>query len=116
MAEEVSTQTQIDELRKENQILSDKNATLEIGLKDLQSKFAAFISGSSPVTSNPVSLKIPDKEFPVDVDGETIKVVFQVPKFRIHNNVELTALEASTDKNVMEMLIRSKSGVIRIVD
>lgn len=119
MADETTAKSQaqiIDELQVNNKQLIAKNEELENGLKDLKLKFNSFLSSSTQVIPKTDIVKIPDEEFNLDVDGQTVKIKFIVPRFRIDNQKELTALEASTDPEIMESLIRNHSGVIRVLE
>src|SRR6186713_2900360 len=106
---------QIDQIIAENQKLRLQNEDLASGLKDLTEKFSQF-SSSTSTPEEPEFPTIPTESYKVKVDKKSYAVKFLVPKFRLSNEQEVTALEASTDNKILEQLIRDGSGVIQIVE
>jgi hypothetical protein len=110
------TQEQINsQLKSENEKLKLQNEELSLGLKDLSEKFNKFASVTTPAAVAE-KLTIPTETFEVKVGKETFKIKFLIPKFRLNNDTEVTALEASTDDGIMQKLILSNSGIIEIVE
>lgn len=110
-----NTQEQINaQLKSENENLKKQNEDLAAGLKELSDKFNRFTSAPT-APKEQEKLIIPTETFKVTVGKETFKIKFLIPKFRLSNDLEITALEASTDEKIMQQLIQDASGVIQII-
>jgi cell division septum initiation protein DivIVA len=111
------SQDQMQKVLSDNEKLLQENQELKAGMAELKAMFNEFTSqASADQPAKTEQPKIPTEPVTVKVGKETRKVKFLVPKFRLADGIEVTAMEASTDAGIMQKLVESESGVIQIIE
>jgi DNA repair exonuclease SbcCD ATPase subunit len=110
------TAVDVEAIKKENEDLKAENEALYSVNQELTSKIEE-LSSDKPITEAAEKAAVKEKpvlpEAPFEVGGKKYK--FLSPVF-MHKKQRITAVQALTDSDTLEMLVSSKSGVIKEVE